>query len=380
MHSYNNLWEKIIDEENIRVAIHKATQGKFGKRKKKRQKKYCLENIEALIPQMKEYAEKFHHFKHREINIYDGIRRKERVIIIPSLKEQILHHMIINILKPIFLKSMYKHSYGSIPNRGGFLGKKYIEKWIKKDVKNTKYVLKMDIKKYFDNVSHKVLKEKLSKLIRDKKLLYVLNEIIDTIDKGIPLGFYTSQWFANFYLTSLDHYIKEQLGATYYIRYMDDMVILGSNKRKLHEMRRKILEYLNKNLELDMKENWQVFKLQYIDSSGKAHGRDIDFMGFRFYRHKTILRKSILMKMKRKVRHLKKKRSLNINWTVHDARAMLSYLGWIKVTDIYKLYKREVKPFVSFKRLKRMVSIYDNKKNNKEMKSLCGKNPKILTV
>lgn len=129
-----------------------------------------------------------------------------------------------------------------------------------------------------------------------------------------------------------------------------------------------------------MKENWQVFKLQHIDSSSKAHGRDIDFMGFRFYRHKTILRKSILMKMKRKVRHLKKKRSLNINWTVHDARAMLSYLGWIKVTDIYKLYKREIKPFINFKRLKRMVSIYDNKKNNKEMKSLCGENPKILTA
>ena len=379
MHSYNNLWEKVIDEENIRVAIHKVTQGKFGKRKKKRQKKYCLENIDTLIPQMKEYAERFHHFKHREINIYDGIRRKERVIIVPSLKEQILHHMIINILKPIFLKSMYRHSYGSIPDRGGFLGKNYVKKWITKDIKNTKYVLKMDIKKYFDNVSHDVLKKKLSKIIRDKKLLSVLNEIIDTTEKGIPLGFYTSQWFANFYLTSLDHYIKEKLGATYYIRYMDDMVVFGSNKRKLHEIRKQILEYLNAELELDMKENWQVFRLQYKDKHNKIHGRDLDFMGFRFYRHKVTLRKSILLKMKRKVNHLKKKRLLKKNWTVHDARAMLSYLGWIKATDVYDLYKRIIKPFVSFRRLKKMVSIYD-KKNKKEMIHICGENLKTLTA
>jgi len=379
MHSYNNLWEKVIDEENIRAAIYKVTQGKFGKHKKKRQKKYCLENIDTLIPQMKEYAEQFHHFKHREINIYDGIRRKERVIIVPSLREQILHHMIVNVLKPIFLKSMYRHSYGSIPDRGGFLGKNYVKRWITKDIKNTKYVLKMDIKKYFDNVSHDVLKKKLSKIIRDKKLLSVLNEIIDTTKKGIPLGFYTSQWFANFYLTSLDHYIKEKLGATYYIRYMDDMVVFGSNKRKLHEMRKQILEYLNTELELDMKGNWQVFRLQYKDKHGKIHGRDLDFMGFRFYRHKVTLRKSILLKMKRKVNHLKKKRLLKQNWTVHDARAMLSYLGWIKATDVYDLYKRIIKPFVSFKRLKKMVSIYD-KKVKKEMRHICGENLKILTA
>lgn len=132
---------------------------------------------------------------------------------------------------------------------------------------------------------------------------------------------------------------------------MDDMVIFGSNKRVLHRMRQAISDYLEMELGLELKANWQVFRFSY----GNNQGRDLDFMGFRFYRNRTILRKSIMYKATRKARKISKKEKA----TILDARQMLSYLGWIDCTDTYLMYRKWIKPCVSFQQLKRKVSRYD---------------------
>lgn len=368
MKSYNHLYEKFYNEENLCEAVRLATQNKVGKKRKRGQRKYYREHLEELKPRLLYYVEHYHSYKHREIQIYDGVRRKKRTIIVPNMKEQVLHHMLVNVLKPIFMKSMYEHSYGSIPGRGSLRAKKTIEKWINKDNKGTRYFLKMDIKKYFESIPHDILKTKFAKIIHDKKFLDILYEVIDTTEKGIPLGFYTSQWFANFYLTELDHYIKNVLGAEYYVRYMDDMVIFGSNKKKLHQMRKLIERYLNEKLGLTLKENWTVCPLKYFPYPGMDwRGQDLDFMGYRFMRGKTILRRALLYKMTRKARHIHKKHKLGKTITIHDARSMLSYLGWIKHTDVYDAYKKYIKPYISFKAMKLIISRHDKR----EMK-LCG--------
>ena len=100
--------------------------------------------------------------------------------------------------------------------------------------------------------------------------------------KGVPLGYFTSQWFGNFYLKELDHYIKQKLGAVHYMRYMDDMVILGKSKKKLHAMQREITSYLWKGLKLELKGDWQVFRFEYVAKDGTVCGRMLDFMGFQF--------------------------------------------------------------------------------------------------
>lgn len=270
--------------------------------------------------------------------------------------------MIINVLKPIFEHGMYEHSYGSLPNRGAHKGKKLIEKWISHDRKNVKYCLKMDIRKFFNSIPHDIIKNKFTLLIHDKKFLKILHDVIDVVDGGIPLGFYTSQWFANWYLQDLDHYIKEKLGAVHYIRYMDDMVIFGSNKRKLHKIREKISEYLYKELGVEMKDNWQVFRFDYI-KCGKHYGRCLDFMGFKFYRDKTTLRRTIMLKATRKAKKMSKKEKV----TIYDIRQMLSYLGWIDCTDTYCMYETWIKPYVDFRYCKKRLSKYD-KRNEKEKK------------
>lgn len=333
---------------------------KKSKRIKKIIKKRHLSD-DALLIDSYDWLVNFQNAKHTPIEIYDGVTRKVRTIIVPTMEELIVQHCIVNALKPIFWKGMYEHSYASIPGRGAHRGKKAIEKWIRNDPKNTKYVLKMDIHHFFDCVPHDILEQKLAELIHDDKMLHLLYKLIDVTDQGIPLGFYTSQWLSNWYLQGLDHYIKEQLGAKYYMRYMDDMVIFGSNKKALHNIRREIADYLQKNLGLELKGNWQVFRFSYLVPKVPGgeelvdKGRDLDFMGFRFYRNRTVLRRTIMYKASRKARRIHKKEKPHI----YEARQMLSYLGWINCTRTYEMYRIWIKPYVSFQYLKRRVSKHD---------------------
>ena len=353
--------EQYLTEDNYRLAVRNAVKHKGGQKRKYHSAHYHRDHMEELLPEMMEYAKHFHNGKHKPIQIYDGIRRKKRTIIVPNMREQVIHHMLINVLQPIFMKSMYEHSYGSIPGRGAHLAKKQVERWIRHGGRNVKYCLKMDIRKYFDSVPHDILKAKLASLIKDQDFLAILNEIVDVIPggRGIPIGFYTSQWIANWYLTELDHYIKEDLKADYYVRYMDDMVIFGGNKRRLNRIRELVEQYLQDNLGLSLKDNWQVFLFDYIDKHGVRRGRDLDFMGFRFYRDKTTLRQNLMLKMSRKARRICRKPKK----TIYDCRQMLSYLGWIDCTDTYAMYKRRVKPFVNFQQLKRIESSYQRRAN-----------------
>ena len=346
MKSYNHLWEQFIADDNIDLAIRNALRGK---RNRASVKKHIENpNFHEII---KDYAEHFKNAKHKPKQIYDGIQRKKRMIIVPTFKEQVVHHMVINVLKPIFQKSMYYHSYGSLPNKGGHKGARFIRRWIRKDPKNCQYCLKMDIRKYFENISHEILKHKLAKIIHDKRFLSVLYEIIDVNERGIPLGFYTSQWFANWYLTELDNYIKETLKVKYYVRYMDDMVVFGDSKEILHFIRKMIVIYLYLKLGLSMKDNWAIFPISK---------RPLDFMGFRFYPNRTTLRKSIMIKASRKAKRLWKKNRT----TIHDTRQMLSYNGWLKATDTYQFYIKHIKPYVDFGRLKHKISKHDRRVNN----------------
>lgn len=351
MKSYNHLYENFISDENIELAIKNASKGKKDRKSVKRR----LDNPN-FRKEIKYYAEHFKNRNHKPKVIYDGIQRKKRTIIVPSFDEQVVHHMVVNVLKPIFMSGMYEHSYGSLPKRGGHKGKQAIEKFIRKNPRECKYVLKMDIKKYFDSVPHDIFLRKLRNLIHDERFMAVLEEITNVTECGLPLGFYTSQWTANWYLTGLDHYIKEQLQAPFYARYMDDMVVFCGNKRKLHKMREAIASYLEYSLGLRMKENWQVFRFDY---NGKY--RDLDFMGFRFYRNRTTLRRSIMIKTTRKARRIYKTERL----TVYATRQMLSYLGWIKHTDTYGMYLTWIKPILSFQKLKRKMKAHDKNRNRR---------------
>ena len=348
MRTYKNLWDKFISDKNIYEAITNVCKHKTNRRKFRD----LHDNPEKYVEWIKREAMDFHNSHHTPLEIYDGISRKKRTIVVPSFREQIIHHMVVNILKPIIMKPLYEHSYGSIPGRGSHKAMKHIRKVIRNG-KDIKYVLKMDIRKYFDSIPHDVLKAKISKTIKDERFLNLLFTIIDVTDKGIPLGFYTSQWIANWYLSDLDHYIKEDLRAKHYYRYMDDMVIFGSNKRKLHDMRRSIEAELNK-IGLEMKGNYQVFR---FERGGRF--RFLDFMGFRFYRNRVTLRRSIFYRATRKAKAMSKKDKP----TLFDIRQMMSYYGWLSCTDTYDAYMVWIAPYVNKAKMRKKLSNYDRRNN-----------------
>ena len=347
--SYNHLWEKLISDENILLAIHNASHGNM----KRRKLTLIKENAEDYVPVVRKWIIHYKPAMHVPKIINDGISAKKREIIVPTVEEYIVQHAIMNVLKPIFMKGMYEHTYASIPQRGCHRGMKTVKKWIHNDERNVKYCLKLDVRKYFDSVSQNILINKLESKIHDKRFMELLIKIIHTTDKGLPLGFYSSQWFANFYLQDFDHYIKEELKAKHYIRYMDDIVIFHSNKKELHKIRLAIEAYLRYVLILEVKGNWSLFRFH----TRKNKGRFLDFMGFRFYRNRITLRRKIALKAMRKARRIHNKKRV----TIHDARQMLTYIGWTKCTDTYGWLKKYIINYVNFRSLRKIVSNYDKK-------------------
>jgi len=374
--SVNNLYKPMLEHSNVEQKFHKAAKGKTERpdvavilepTNIQRHVKNVVEQLENTAPEGYDvpHPEKaWKPSRHGKVCINEGTSRKVRMIEKPRYNyEQVIHHIVVSACYDIFMKGMYEFSCGSVPNRGAHYGKKYIERWIQRDKKNCKYVLKMDIRHFFESVDHDVLKAWLKKKIRDERMLYILELIIDGSEVGLPLWFYTSQWLSNFMLQPLDHFIKEQLKAVHYIRYMDDMVVFGKNKKELHRMQQEIERFLREKFNLQMKGNWQVFRFDYTEKkTGKRKGRPLDFMGFQFYHDKTILRESIMLSCTRKVNRVAKKEK--ITW--YDATAILSYMGYLSNTDTYDMYLQRVKPYVNVKKLKKIVSKHSKRKEREK--------------
>lgn len=361
MKSYNNLYEPMLESSYIRKCFTDAAKGKS----KRNDVEEVMSNLDEEIEKLKSILreESFRPAKHEKCVINENNCHKTREIIKPDYKyEQVIHHCLIGQFKKIVMNGLYEFSCGSIPGRGVHYGKRYMKKWLSSYEGKKIFVLKMDVHHFFESVDHDILKQMLAKVIRDKRFLNLLYIIIDANEKGLPLGYFTSQWLANFYLKAFDHYVKEELKAEHYIRYMDDMVILGKNKKKLRKMREVIQTYLRNNLKLELKYDWQVFRFEYTAKDGKTRGRFIDFMGFCFHENRITMRKTILQRARRKALKIAKKE--RITW--YDATAMLSYMGWFTHTDTYAYYEHYIKLNVNVRKLKRIVSKHQRKENQRE--------------
>lgn len=369
MKTWKRLFQEVIDPQNMREAVRLAARDK-GDLPAALAAKADVEGYVTGLARKLEHGE-WKPPKHEWETICDGIKGKPREIVKPPFEEQVVHHSVIIATKPLIEHGMYEYTCGSVPGRGPSYGKGYLERWIQNNQKECRYALKMDIRHFFQNIDQEILLASFGRSIADERMMELLRLIItceaypDT-GKGIPIGFYTSQWFSNYYLQGLDHFIKEQLGAKCYVRYADDMVILGPSKRKLHRMRVEISRYLNgKGLEL--KDDWQVFKFEYVGKDGKIHGRPIDFMGFVFHRDRTVLRKSIYFRAVRKAYGMRKGKP---NW--YSSCQMLSYCGYLKQADCHRAFEESVRPYVNPRTLKRIVSNHDRRKVNVQKKRMLG--------
>lgn len=219
-------------------------------------------------------------------------------------------------MESIWRKVFIKNTYSSIRGRGIHKCAKDLYKDLHNNVEETRYCLKLDIRKFYPSIDHEILYSIIQKKVKDKWLLTLLKGIIDSAE-GVPIGNYLSQFFANLYLTYFDHWIKEEVKCKYYYRYADDIVILGSDKAKLRNILIAIKFYFHNVLKLQLKPNYQVFQTEK---------RGIDFVGYVFRHRYILLRKSIKTKMLRLVNlYLNKK----ITKLTFESR-MTSYRGWLK--------------------------------------------------
>lgn len=366
MKSYNNLFENLLDIDLIQRCIKDACRNKMTKKRK--DVRYVKNHIEEESYKVFDIlvSGKYQPRVKSPTAIIETSCKKERIIVKPSFRyDQIIQHVLMSQLEPIIMRSMYPFCCASVKNRGDSLVQKYLKKFIRGYNGKKFYVLKLDIKHFFPSINQELLKRKLSIKIRDKVFLDHLYRVIDYgTDNGLPIGFYTSQWLANWFLEDLDYYIVQELKPDHYIRYMDDMVLLGRNKKELHKMRVKIQNYLKTKLDLTLKENWQVFRFIYPDKkTGKERGRFIDFCGFKFYYNRTTLRKSTLHGITKRSNRLAKKDG--ITW--YDACQMMSGYARMSRAQCHSYYEDHIKgKGPSKKKCRKVISNHSKKVGNND--------------
>jgi len=323
MKRYGNNYAQIFSSQNIIKAITNVAKGKKDRREVNR----VLTNLEATVKAIQENPHISGDYKPK-IKV-DPSSGKTREILEPKFfPDQIIHHALCQVIEPAIKRGMYRYCCGSVKNRGMLDASKYIRKALVRRPRETKYFAKLDVVKYYDHIDHQTLKNSFRKVLKDKQTLALMDEIVDSVpNPGLPIGNYTSQWFANFYLQEFDHFVKEELQIPVYVRYMDDMVIIGPNKRKLEKAIERIRDYLKNKLKLDLHEPIRVRRVAYEGNDKNIHGEFIDFCGYKHYRGFTTIRKRIWRRIHRLMIRMRKM------ILTKRARTFMSYLGYIKNTN-----------------------------------------------
>lgn len=309
MKRVGNIYDQICAMDNLRKAYVNA--------KKNHKNSYGVKlfdkDVEANLLKLQEELVNGT-YRTGEYYIFKVYEPKEREIYRLDFRHRVVHHAIMNILEPVWVSVFTRDTYSCVKKRGIHGCAKTLKRDLK-DIEGTKYCLKLDIKKFYPNIDHDVLKHIIRRKIKCVRTLRLLDEVIDSAP-GVPIGNYVSQYFANLYLSYFDHFLKEVKGVKYYYRYCDDMVILHSDKEFLRSMLDDIRAYLREQLKLEIKSNYQIFPVK---------SRGIDFVGYVFYHTHILLRKSIKKAMIVKRNNIK---------------SMTSYYGWCKHCNSYNLLKK----------------------------------------
>lgn len=312
MKRIGNIYHQITSQKNLQEADAKGQKGKsaqYGVILHNTNKESNLLVLQDMLESRTYCTSKY--------DIFSIHEPKERIVYrLPYFPDRITHHAIMNVLEPIFVNSFTADTYSCIKKRGIHLLLRKLRNDLK-DVAGTAYCLKFDITKFYPTIDHDVLKALLRRKFKDTDLLWLLDEIIDSAP-GLPIGNYLSQYLANFYLSYFDHWMKEEKKVKYYYRYADDIVILDSNKARLHDLLDDAKNYLLE-LKLEVKGNHQVFPLQ---------ARGVDFVGYVFHHSHIKIRKRIKKNFARKL----------VKHPDHASKA--SYLGWLKHCDAKHLIKK----------------------------------------
>lgn len=345
-----NVYEQIFSMENLYAALEDASSGR------RYQNDVLLFNYDGWT-NLQELRDEILSgtYEIEQYYIFFIREPKLRTIMSIAFRHRVVQWAIYRVINPMLVPGYIRDSYGCIPGRGSLHAMQRLKYWLeqvsRRPGESWDY-LKLDISKYFYRISHRILKKKLAKKIRDERLLQVLYGIIDCkhtpfglprganpedvpldkrlYDVGMPIGNLLSQLFANFYLDALDQFCKRVLGIHYYVRYMDDVIILSNDRGQLREWKNRIEAFLNEELELDLNRKTCIRPI----STG------IEFVGYRIWPDRVNRRKSTTLRMKRNLRGVRVRYRAQKTSLRRATETFTSYLGMLKYTDSQELVDR----------------------------------------
>lgn len=356
MKRVNNLYEQLISDDNLHLALIEvnSTHRWLPHHKPNKTVAWVEASIPSRIKDLRAIiVNGFEPSPIKEKRRWDKSAGKWRDICEPKLwPDQYIHHALIQVLEPVMMRGMDRFCCGSIRGRGIHYGLKSIKKWMKNDLKGTKYCLELDIHHFYDTLQPSIVISRLKTLVKDYKVIDLAERVMRD---GVQIGVYCSQWFANATLQPLDHLIREGgYGVSHYLRYMDNFTIFGGNKRKLRKLFFVIQDWLN-SVGLSVKHNWQIFP---------TASRLPMALGYRFGHGYTLLKKRNLFRLKRQLNryYYKTKRDRYISMRL--AAGLLSRMGQMKHCNSTQIYSRIYQPKVQ-KNLKKIVKRYSRRERLK---------------
>lgn len=274
-------------------------------------------------------------YKHSGYTTFYVTEPKLRLIEKSAYIDRIVHRWYVdNFMKEYFIKSFINTSYACLENKGMHKACINVQNTMKhcKRIWNNYYIIKMDIAKYFQNIDKSILYNILQRKIKDKKLLWLTKEILysNGVEKGLPIGNYTSQCFANIYLNELDQHAKHTLKLKYYFRYMDDIVVMVKNKKEAIQKLQQIREFLTTNLKLELNSKTQIFK----SSQG------VNFCGYKINEYRLKIRTKGKKKLKNKIKKLKYEIKTKQIDTKEAHKFLTGHLGYINIANVKNLKEK----------------------------------------
>ena len=325
-----SLFSQIIAFDNLHSAALKAQKGK----RHRHEVAAFFANLEENLIELQNQLiwQQYQTGVYRNFYVYEP---KKRLVAALPFKDRVVQHAIVSVIEPLFEKRFITDSYACRVGKGTHAGADRAQRFIRivQQQHGQPYVLKADISKYFASVDRTILMTIMARQIDCPNTLKLLSDIIDSYpdDTGIPIGNLTSQLCANVYLHELDYFVKHQLRVKYYVRYMDDFILVHQDKAQLHHWRQVIEQFLQDTLHLKTNGKTQVFPVN------RSNGRSVDFLGYRIYSSHRLLRKSSIKRMKWKIKRWRKQLN-DKSMTLADMKQSLqSWIGHCKHCDSYQL-------------------------------------------
>ena len=279
-----NLWSRVLEWENLITAAREASRNKRYHSEVMRFNAGLEENLLRIRRLL--LAGEWRPRPYREFEVFEP---KRRVIHAPAFADRVLHHALVQVIGPYFERRFIEHSYACRVGKGTHAASDYLSSMLRSA--EARYVLKADVTKYFYSIDHDILLRIVARTIGDREVLNLLRVLVKGADciegnRGLPLGALTSQLLANVYLDQLDHFIKDTLGVRYYVRYMDDFILLHGDKAELWRLLAEIRDFLACELHLTLNNKTRVFPASHgVDFAGYRH-----FSGYKLPRKRNVRR------------------------------------------------------------------------------------------